>query len=51
MKPKAKLLNNCMSQHPEHLSKMRHRPTMSFLAARAKRATCFGTDAVTIEHS
>lgn len=47
MKPMARLLSNCMPQHPEHLSEMGHEPAMSFLAAKAKRATHLGTNAVT----
>lgn len=36
-----------MPQYPEYLTEMGHRPSMSFLAAKAKKAAHFGTHAIT----
>ena len=47
IKPEARLLSNYMPQHPEYLSETGHRPLLSFLAAKAKKAAHFGTHAIT----
>ena len=46
-KPKPRLLSNYMPQHAEHLSERGHKPAMSFLAAKTKTATHFGTKVIT----
>lgn len=46
-KPKPRLLSCYMPQHPEHLSEGSRKPATSFLAAKTKRATHFGTKVVT----
>lgn len=46
-KPKARLLSNYMPQQPKHLSERGHKPAMSFLAAKTKRATHFSTKVIT----
>lgn len=46
-KPKPRLLSNYMPQQPKHLSERGHKPAMSFLAAKTKRATHFGTKVIT----